>query len=505
MPATTFKKATLSSCAVVGWLALAYMAVDRRLLPLWILAVVLAGTVAGVLSISGRFPLQATGRATPRDIALIRVVICGVLLANLVWERIATAALLRRELESAMGFYTLVVNLVPGLRDVVRSEFGLGCLQLFAIIAMILAIIGKRPRLVLPMAFLSYLLVGGVPRAFSHCYHTCLVPLHALAILSIAAFAPHPKTRHAAVTNATWTRYSIWTAISISYFSAGVAKLYRGGWSWWNSDNLRRIAYSDGLAPMEFDFDLGLVWRSAPDGVFAGMGLFGLAVELAYPLVIVSPVARRVLPYSAVLMHLGIALVQNVLFFDMLFMPLVFLSAPTAKDSRSAAAEPSPGPRYPKGLVVTTTMFLAALVATSCWGTYYYPFVSWGMYSENHTGYDGIKYFRLLQTTRQGRTGEFHLDKGLPVLKDTRYRDHLSKLNSGAESRMLFGELIRQSVLRQNESRESDSAIETVTVEQRRWNLQDDPWNIESSDLLGAWEFRISGSTCTVRAVYPAD
>src|SRR5205807_6235972 len=104
----------------------------------------------------------------------------------------------------------------------------------------------------------------------------------------------------------------------------GLSKLQEGGFYWWNATNMRTNLYGDTLNPREFDWALSLHLAHVPDIFLALLGIFALSSETLFGMVLFSRVARRIFPVAAVLMHIGIFLMQRILFFDLILLQLVF-------------------------------------------------------------------------------------------------------------------------------------------------------------------------------------
>src|SRR4030095_11088730 len=112
--------------------------------------------------------------------------------------------------------------------------------------------------------------------------------------------------------------------IALPYVTNGLSKLLGGGLLWWNPTNMRTNLYVDTLNPREYDWALSLHLTHAPDVLFSLIGLFALFSETFFGLVLFSRVARRIFPVAAMMMHIGIFLLQRILFLDLFLLQLVF-------------------------------------------------------------------------------------------------------------------------------------------------------------------------------------
>jgi predicted DCC family thiol-disulfide oxidoreductase YuxK len=97
-----------------------------------------------------------------------------------------------------------------------------------------------------------------------------------------------------------------------------------GGLFWWNAANMRANLYGDTLNPREFSWSFSLSLTTAPDILFAALGIFTIIAELSYGMVLFSRMARRIWPVLAMMMHLGILLLQRILFLDLILIQFVF-------------------------------------------------------------------------------------------------------------------------------------------------------------------------------------
>ncbi len=278
------------------------------------------------------------GQATPGTLGAIRVLASTVLLLNTLWEDIDSSALLPAEMRQPMGLLQCLYALPIGFEQLVGSQTGLSVLKWLTAALLLLGAVGLWTRAVVPLAAVCYLVFGGILRQYSHLFHTCLTPLYLLAVLAwtpcgdgwsldrlrkIWKGRPVPPVEQPAAAYG-WGRYACWVAVALPYLAAGLSKLRNCGLAWCSGPNLRAIIYTDNLSPMHFDWGLGLRLTAAPDSLFALIGYGALVAELLFVLVLFSRIARGVLPVMMLLLHLGIFLLQNVLFFDLFFVLLIF-------------------------------------------------------------------------------------------------------------------------------------------------------------------------------------
>ena len=282
---------------------------------------------------------RCVGPATPGAVGAIRALAAGVLLANVLWEDLPSAASLPSSMRIPMGVLEVLYALPIGFEQLNTSHSALSIFSTVTALLLFLAMIGQWTRVTVPLAAACYLVFGGIIRQYTHLFHQSLTALYVLAVLSLAPCGdgfsldrlrriwrtkPVPPSEEATAKYG-WARYACWVAIAFPYLAAGLSKLRTTGLSWCEGENLRTIIRIDNLNPMQFSWGIGLALASAaPDFVFALLAWVALAAEVTFVLGLFVRVARYAMPAVMILLHTGIFLLQNVLFFDLFFMPLIF-------------------------------------------------------------------------------------------------------------------------------------------------------------------------------------
>jgi predicted DCC family thiol-disulfide oxidoreductase YuxK len=287
---------------------------------------------------------KIVGETTPGFLGAIRMWTCAVLLLTTLLEDLGSIAWLPADVRHPKGLLGYLYPL--GFAALVRSESSLRAFQLLTEIFLFLGLIGWRTRLVLPCAALCHFLLLGILIDYSFFWHQNLVPLYVLTVLCFTAcgdgwsldrlrkIAQGQTVPDAERASAVYgrSRYLCWVVIALPYVAAGLGKLRDGGLFWWNSTNMRTNLYMDNLNPREFDWALSLHLVYAPDIFFSLLGLFAICSETFLGLVLFSRLARRIFPIAAIMMHIGIFLLQRVLFIDLILLQLVFFDfAPIRK------------------------------------------------------------------------------------------------------------------------------------------------------------------------------
>jgi predicted DCC family thiol-disulfide oxidoreductase YuxK len=301
----------------------------------------LSGLVSYLIALvisSPTFSRRIIGEATPGSLGAIRMWTCSILLLTTLWEDLGSIAWLPAEVRHSMGMLVYLYRLPIGFERLVTSEMSLRALQLVTELLLFFGLVGWRTRVVLPLGALCYFLLLGILIDYSFFWHQNLVPLYVMIVLSFTPCGDGWSVdrlwkiyQGRAVPNAdrpssvyAWSRYACWATIAMPYVANGLSKLQDGGLFWWSATNLRTNLYMDTLNPREYDWAVSLYLVHVPDIFFSLIGLFTLFSEIFFALVLVSPLARRIFPVAAIMMHIGIFVLQRILFLDLILLQLVF-------------------------------------------------------------------------------------------------------------------------------------------------------------------------------------
>ncbi|MGH7215249.1 MAG: hypothetical protein ACREIT_10850 [Tepidisphaeraceae bacterium] len=462
----------------------------------WQRAQVPAVVGAGVLGLmwgvarTRRFASVALAPASSQWLAAMRIGTCAVLLVTTLIDDLPGSAGLPVDMRVPMGV-TDVLALLPGGADRVLSSYAaLAALKWATVAALLAGIAGVASRIVLPLAALGTLLAGGVLRHYSHLYHSELVTWYLLAVLAFTPCADawsldawrrrrrfpdlRPPDRPDAYA---WARLLCWTVVGLAYFVCALSKFRNGGLNWSDPTNLRSVIYTDNLNPMSVHFGIGLAMARLPDVVFRFFGISTLLLELAFIAVPFSVLARRWLPAGALLMHVGVFVVQNVLFLDLILLPIVLYWAESRAPGGAPAGvrlrERPPAPRR--------ALPWAALVAlvTTVWlyRIEFYPLTSMQMYSGLLD--DGTAaYFRVVARHADQTESDAPLNDAFPVLSRLtgRYRYALQSAFQPPRARRCDAYL-RAVAEELNATCEPARRIESFEVQRLRWHFRrdDDP------------------------------
>ena len=467
---------------------------------------------------SARFGARFVPPATPSALGAIRALVAGVLLASALWEHLPSSALLPRGMTHGVGPVLGLLYALPiGFDAAVASEAALGVLQLATIALLACAALGWRTRLTVPLAAAGYLLLAGILRQYAWFYHTGLIPLYLLIALSFTpcgdgcsldrwlrarrgapvADANQPSLRYG------WPRFFVWTALALPYVFAGLSKLRRGGLDWPHADNLKSILLIDTLNPMQFDWSLTLALVNAPDALFWGIGIATLIGEIGYGTVLFSRRARLVLPALTLGMHLGIWLLQNVLFFDLILLQAVFYDWRALRSRGLPGLAPAPvaaGARDPGAAreddVASRTWtprlraLCALLIGAFAIRIEEFPFTAMQMYSKpNLTGV--IEWYSVVAESARGERFRAPIEDAFPALRDARYRRVIRQSFSGDDRDRALGEEFLAAFLRVHAERVATAdPIVAVEARQWRWDFARQPNDSAHGELVARFEVR---------------
>jgi len=300
----------------------------------------LAFWIMTFLITSRAFFRKFVGEATPGTLGAIRMWTCAILLLITVWDDLGSLALLPPEYRMDMGLMKVFHEGPFGsvFNTFLTSETAMRWFQRVTELVLFLGVIGWQTRIIIPVATLLTFVFNGILREYSGFWHQGLIPIYVLAIL---CFTPcgdgwsvdrlrrlyrGQAVPDSATTSAVygWGRYVCWSAIALTYSAAGLSKLRTSGLEWMSASNFRGMLYEQTLYPRGSNFSLALHLVSAPDIVFVLLAIAAICGEVFFVAVLFSRYARLILPGTIFLMHVGIILLQNIVFFDFMLILLIY-------------------------------------------------------------------------------------------------------------------------------------------------------------------------------------
>jgi len=304
-------------------------------------AIFLGGLGLSVIALVISSPIffsKFVGEATAGSLGAIRMWTCAVLLLMTSLEDLPSIALLPAEMRSGRGMLEYLYRLPIGFETFVSSHSSLAVFQSVTEVLLFFGVIGCLTRIVIPLAAFCHFLLLGILVDYSFFWHQNLALLCVMLVLSFTPCGDGWSVdglwkvyQGRGVADADrmspvygWARYACWAMIAWPYMANGLSKLEDGGLFWWNAINLRTNLYMDTLKPREYDWVFSLYLTHAPDILFSAMGVFTLFIETCFGVVLFSRVARRIFPIAAIMMHIGIFLLQKILFLDLILLQLIF-------------------------------------------------------------------------------------------------------------------------------------------------------------------------------------
>jgi|GEM_PF-2169104 len=371
--------------------------------------------------------------AGPRAIALARMTVAGVVLTVVLWEDVVSGAALNRELVRAHGVMKLY-HQIPGFTEMLGDFGAMTAFKTVTALIVVAAGVGFKTRWTTIAGAVLYLAYAGIVRQWSWSFHTGLIPFYAMTVVafcpaadiwSVDAWLARRRGRPTVERSAdayAWARLAITMAVVVPYFEAGMSKLCNGGILWWNADNLRYVLFMDALNPMEFDFGLTVELTRAPDWFFAFLGLSAVGGEVMMIGVLWSKFARRVFPGVMIAMHVGIVLLQHILFFDLIVLlgllyAFQWFEGRDEAPTREVASRPVA--RWAPRAVGVMTAVLAA-----CWllTIEFFPLTAMQMYSHNRKNLEFVEYYQIVAHDSDGEVRRAYPEHVVPALRDSRYR-----------------------------------------------------------------------------------
>lgn len=537
--------------------------IDRARVPASVGAVLAVVLAAAALLLAadrrrgGALSRRWIGAAPPEALAAIRIVVLAVVFVMVVREDLpSTASIPRSMLEThGKGVMSLVARL-PGYQAFVASHAALWVFKVLLLGLLALGALGYRSRVVLPLCFGGYLLYGGIMRQYVHFFHQGLLPLYVLFVLLFTpcadawsldrrlrerrGLAVPPSDVPAMAYGA--GRWAIFALIGVCYFSAGVCKLRMGGLLWWEAENMRsKILLAALDSKLGLPFGMPLAWQ--PDWILSALGLLTLVIELGMIAVAVSRRSWVLAGPALVLMHLGILVSQEILFIDLLIMPVIFLQphhlaraaaalfrgrGEARRHLRAALAESGfgraevraasvndheasenggektsaekPGPLgRPQALLVYG---VAAYVPLMAFLIEWYPITSWQMYAYRFPTTE-VEYLDVQERLADGTSHHPRLQDDIGALIDNRYHASIwAYLESGdPHDRERLDDLFQRIMDLHNAHEPPERKITGFVVERRTWDWRAAPRDAHVGRLIGNYVY--PASLAALRAPAP--
>ena len=435
---------------------------------------------------------------TSKQLAWIRMLVCLIAFILTVIEDLSAITRLPAEFRRHDRFFHLLDSL-PGYATLVSNPFLLATLQSAMALMLLLALVGFRTRVTLLLGSLGFFLLQAILRHHTYYFHTGLLPLYLLLLLSWTPCAIawsidswlNPAKCEANRQSVGFAVYACYAIIALVYLFCGLSKLRDSGLGWFSGDNIEHKLVRDALHPIFLDYkwkaSLWLVQHDTPPLVYTIIGIFGVATELSYISVLFSRRARVVMPAMAFVVHAGILFLQHILFLDLLFLQLVFLNADRlaafARERFSFRTADTELPRQANNSEERTTIpwlartlmaaVLAGLFVIWVFQVNYYPVSDWHMYSKRE-GRNPIIYYKVIATLEDGRSvivpRRDYFPPVMPNITSTLQKAFHKPWREGS-----FDKFLSAFIERRNQQSPPSSRISAIEIQKWRWNYAVDP------------------------------
>lgn len=472
-----------------------------------------AAVVPGFIAL--RHPHEARiPAATAEALGATRMLIAAILLANVLWEDLPSTAFLPRGMLDLDRMLIGTLHSLPiGFDLFLASPGALFVFELTTAALLALATVGLFTRWTVPAATLAYLLFAAVLRSYAWTYHMGLVPLYALLLLSFTPCgdawsldrwrrrragvpvvpAREPRLRYSI------GRYLVWMAIALPYTMAGLSKIRKSGLLWWQGEHMKQMLVGTIVEPMHFTFELTYRMLGWPDVFWDALGLAALAGEVLFVLVLVSRVARWILPLATAVMHVGILLMQNIFFPDLIAIQAVFYDWSGLRDRlarRWPAARQQParvsataagGPRAAR-IAGVARWFLVLSFITWATRTEKFPFTAMQMFSSPQP-LTAVEYVRPAVMYADGSRKQARFEQWIGAMADTRYR-RIIRWDRHPERIPLLREFLDSAARRADSAGAPGARIEQFELELRRWDFRRHPDDPDRGEVIGVFRHR---------------
>ncbi|HEX8276947.1 MAG TPA: hypothetical protein VF615_30175 [Longimicrobiaceae bacterium] len=519
-----------------------------------LILLVLGGAVPAFAALRAGRAERWVPRATAEALGATRAWIAAILLGSVLWEDLPSSAALPRGMLDVDHHWIVgtLYSLPIGFDRLLTSAPGLLAYQALTGALLAAAMLGLFSRWTVPAGAVAYMVFAAIFRSYAWSYHTGLVPLYCLLLLAFTpcgdAFsldrrlrlrrgldvepARVPRMRYGA------GRYLVWMAVAVPYTLAGLSKLRNTGFDWWTGEHMKQMLVATVVEPMQFDFRVTDRLLAAPGWAWDALGLSALLGEVFFAVVLVSVLARRVFPLVMAGMHVGILLMQNILFPDLIAIQAVFydwaplreralaaarsvraaaaglaarpVPAPAlagagaaAGDALSAAAMPAAGsasgaapapsrtregasrtsdPAARRQLLVARAFLVVACLAWAT-RTEKFPLTAMQMFSRPQA-LEPVEYVRPLVVYADGATEPARFERWIGAVADARYRRLLRDWDTHPERIPLLREFLDACARRVDASAPPRRRIRAFVLETRRWDFRRHPRDPERGAVV---------------------
>jgi len=481
--------------------------------------------VLGWIITSRKFSQRWVGEATAESLGAIRIITCTTAFVMTIWlDNVSTSALLPQEMRRPMVIMDLFYK-IPGFETFVVNQTSLQIFEWLTALVLLFGIIGFKTRFFVPLGAFCYLLSGYIIRHKIYFFHPGLTVTY---VLILVAFTPcgdglsvdrlWKVYKGESVPSSDiplpiygWSRYFCWTALGLTYFLAGLSKIRDGGLFWFDATNIRGMLYKSALDPMGFNFDFSLSLIDAPDIIFITMGLMGSYAEIAFISVLFSRLARQIMPIIIISMHIGIFIFQNILFFDSIFIQLIFFDFTEIKqfigkclrfnqiqENNNLYVSEKTGLVSDSAIHFRSFKYALMVSILTCimlfswlYRIEMYPLTSWQMFAGKNTS-GIIKYSKVLANYESGMTESINVEKIIPVFFASKSRSILGRCFSKDIDKLRVCEILFESAGNfYNSKPQNTNKITKFEIQQWQWNFISEPHNTKYGKMIKSHIFSL--------------
>jgi hypothetical protein len=492
------------AAAVVLWIVIARFAFPQVTRDGALILIAFGLVVRAVVELRERSIPSWIEPATPEALGATRFWIALILLASVIWEDLPSSAYLPRGMLdlSHSWLVSTLYSLPIGFDRMLASPAALRVFEGATTIILSLAAIGFFTRWTVPLGAVAYMVFAAIFRSYSWSYHTGIIPLYALFLLSFTPCGdglsvdrwmrmrrgrpvPPAGERNAAYGLG---RYLIWMGVAIPYTLAGMSKIRNSGLMWWRGEHLKQMVLATVVEPMHFDFQLAFRMLHGPTLIFDMLGLIALLTELTFVLVLVSRLARKVLPLIMAGTHIGILFMQNILFPDLVAVQAIFYDwTPVFRRLRSRASERIESARDISRTVriesVVARAFLVVVFVVWSTRTEKFPLTAMQMFSRS-VEIGPVVYVRPVVYYEDGTHEQARFERWIGAVSDTRYRRLLRDWDARPERIALLHQFLSIVAARANASAPPGRRIDHFELEMRKWDFRKAPDDPDRGQLV---------------------
>lgn len=485
-----------------------------------VILVAFAAVVVGFIAL--RSPGEARiPPATPEALGATRMLIAMILLANVLWEDLPSSAYLPRAMLNLDQLVVGTLSALPiGFDRFLASPSALSVFEVATASLLALAAVGLFTRWTVPAAAVAYLVFAAVLRSYAWTYHMGLVPLYALLLLSFTPCgdawsldrwrrrraglpvvpARDPQLRYSL------GRYLVWMAVALPYTIAGLSKIRRTGLLWWQGEHMKQMLVGTIVEPMQFTFQVTYALLDWPHWFWDVLGLTALAGEVLFALVLVNRLARRILPALTAGMHVGILLMQNIFFPDLIAIQAIFYDWNPVRDRLAAwwpgrrresgpgavpatrAAASSDGGRQAVRIAAVARWFLVVVFIAWATRTEKFPFSAMQMFSSPQP-LAPVEYVRPLVVYQDGSREPARFERWIGAMADSRYR-RIIRWDRHPDDVAVLRRFLDAAAYRADATAPRGRQIDRFELELRRWDFREHPHDPHRGTLFGVFRYR---------------